>query len=180
MSWSGCAGRGGCAGVGGALVRGGRPADGGGAALVGLVVGLVVLVLGIPQPARGQEVVSSLGVAFVGVDGFEEWASGVQFAAALRWGPFWLFDFQAVEKLRAFGLHAGWKVSPAWLAVGVRIVQEEQRSKTKTIWQVGARAGGQFRVLGVLSWYNEAGVYAPLGERGDLQPFVSLGFSLTF
>ena len=123
---------------------------------------------------------SSLGVAFLGLKGFEEWASGVQFVAALRWGPLWLLDFQVVEKLRAFGVHAGWKLSPAWLAVGLRIVNKEQRNKTKTIWQVGARAGGQFRVLGILSWYNEAGVYAPLGEKGDLQPFVALGFSLSF
>ena len=44
----------------------------------------------------------------------------------------------------------------------------------------GVRAGGQFRLLGIVSGYNEAGVYAPLGEKGDLQPFVSLGFSLSF
>ena len=116
----------------------------------------------------------------MGVDGFEEWASGLQFVAALRWGPFWLLDFQAVSAVRAFGLHAGWKFSPAWLAVGLRIVNEEKRGKTKTLLQVGARAGGQFAVVGVLRWYNEAGVYAPLGEKGDLQPFVALGVSLSF
>ena len=123
---------------------------------------------------------SSLGVAFLGVDGFSEWASGVQFVAALKWGPLWLVDFQAVEKLKAFGFHAGWKLSPAWLAVGLRVVNEEGRRGTKTIWQVGARAGAQFDVVGLLSWYNEAGVYAPLGEKGKPQPFVALGFSLSF
>ena len=148
--------------------------------LVVVVVLLVGLILGIPFPGQGQEVVSSLGVAFLGVDGVSEWASGMQFVAALRWGPLWLLDFQAVEKLKAFGLHAGWKLSPAWLAVGLRIVNEEKRGKTKTLLQVGVRASGQFRVLGILSWYNEVGVYAPLGEKGDLQPFVSLGFSLSF
>ena len=166
--------------MGSALVRSSYPAVGGGAAiaLLGLVfvVGLIV----VPIQAQGQEVTSALGVGFVGVDGFSEWEAGVVFVAALRWGPFWLFDFQAVEGRRAFGLHAGWQLSPAWLAVGVRVLSEEQRSKTKTIWQVGARAGGRFELLGALSWYNEAGMYVPLGERGDLMPFVALGFSLTF
>jgi len=169
--------------VGFALVRRGHPAEGRRAACVGLVlvVGFVFsLVVGIPFPGQGQEVVSSLGVAFLGVDGFEEWASGLQFVAALRWGPFWLFDFQAVGKLRAFGVHAGWKLSPAWLTVGVRLLQEEQRRGTKTLLQVGARAGGSFGMWGFVRWYNEAGVYAPLGEKGDLVPFVSLGFSLSF
>ncbi len=169
--------------MGGALVRGGGPANGGGAAKafvfgVVLILGLV-FVVGVEDQAQGQ-ILSALGVAFLGVDGFSEWASGVQFVAALRFGPWWLLDVQAVGKVRAFGVHAGWKRSPAWLAVGVRVVQEEKRSKTKTIWQVGARAGAQFDVVGLLSWYNEAGVYAPLGERGDLQPFVSLGLSLSF
>ena len=136
--------------------------------------------LSVPLPVQGQEVSSALGIAFLGVDGFDEWESGVAFVAALHWGAFWLFDFQAVPSLRAFGLHAGWKLSPAWLAVGLRVVNEEGRRGTKTLLQVGARAGAQFDVVGLLSWYNEAGVYAPLGEKGKPQPFVALGFSLSF
>ncbi len=116
----------------------------------------------------------------MGIDGFDKWEAGIAFSAALQWGPLWLFDVQAVERLRAFGLHAGWKLSSAWLAVGVRVLNEEGRRGPKTTVQVGARAGGRFELLGVLSWYNEAGVYVPLGERGEPMPFVALGISLTF
>jgi hypothetical protein len=145
-----------------------------------LGIALVLAFLPVGVSVQGQELTAALGAAFVGVDGLDEWEAGLAFVTALQWGPFWLLDFQVVERLRAFGFHAGWKLSPAWLAVGLRVLHEEQRNKTKTVWQVGARAGVKFKLVGVLFWTNELGVYLPLGERGEPIPFVALGLSLSF
>jgi hypothetical protein len=50
--------------------------------------------------------------------------------------------------------------------------------------EVGKAVGLHVRrlrvIAGILSWYNEVGAYAPLGERGDLMPFYGVGVSVSF
>jgi hypothetical protein len=48
------------------------------------------------------------------------------------------------------------------------------------VWQVGARAGVEFPVVGLLHLYQELGAYAPLGVRGDVQPFYTFGVAVRF
>jgi len=64
--------------------------------------------------------------------------------------------------------------------VGARVLGVPKRDEIKIVWQVGARAGVSFAILGMLSLYQELGAYAPLGVRGDVQPFYTFGLSVRF
>jgi hypothetical protein len=37
-----------------------------------------------------------------------------------------------------------------------------------------------FPVVGAIALYNELGAYAPLGVRGDVQPFFTFGLAVRF
>jgi len=144
----------------------------------GVVLALGVLVLfGFPTAGEWG---ASLGFAFVG-NGFEEYAPGVSFAGRLDLGILVLFDVVTFgEDSRAFGVCAGWDLGQSWLAVGVRVLGIPRRGEIRTIWQVGARAGMSFPLVGMLALYNELGAYAPLGVKGDVQPFFTFGLSVRF
>jgi len=114
-------------------------------------------------------------------NGFEEYAPGVSFAGRLDLGVLVMFDVVSFgEGSRAFGVHAGWEILEGWLAVGARVLGVPRRGEMRTVWQVGARAGVSFPLVGMLAIYNELGAYAPLGARGDVQPFFTFGLSVRF
>jgi len=146
-----------------------------------LLLGLLILGMsGLGVSASAAGLGASLGVAFVG-NGFEEFALGASFSGRLDLGILLLFDLVTFgEGSRGFGVHAGWEILEGWLAVGVRVLGVPRRGELKTIWQVGARAGVGFPLVGMLSLYNELGAYAPLGVKGDVQPFFTFGLSVRF